>query len=837
MEENILLNIEFNNDYISAAVKNITESRRQIDNLIEANKKLVAQGEKNSSAYVQNEQAIKKLNTEVANNSKVIQANTQANEVNANAIDALKKKNSELLKERNKLDTSTEEGRKKIQELNAEYDKNSKIIADNSTKVEQQRFNIGNYKSALEGAVPGVASFTKAQETAIVAANGFKLALGPVGLIIGAITIALGLLLKSFFGTQEGMDKLSSVTRVFGAILDRITGVLQELGGKVFKQLGDAIKNPIQAFKDLGQAIVDNVIKRFEALALFGPAIKKIFSGDIASGFKDLGNAVIQAGTGIENGIEKIQAAAQSLGDFVDEAVAQGQRLDELQKQIERAEINQIKRSKELELVIKQQKAIVEDITKSFKEREDAALKAQNAQSEALNLELSLLDKRIEKMKLQQSLNDTSREDEKELAELEAKKLELQAKTTEQGIEFSKKIIEIRKAQSDQEIAIAKNTSDLRLELLDDEETKTVEKIKSQISERITALKGTEEQISEQRLLLQELQEQQIQEVRDKYAEDARAKREEELKKQQEFEKGLLDQALIDFQEYTQELINEKKRELLEGKISIEEYNQEISDLELATLETQYLIKEQAGEQDLALQGRITDYKIALGQKEVEAKRIQEEQKINAVKNGLGVIASAFNKQSVAYKVLASAQTLINTYQSAIAAFNSLANIPYVGTVLGAIAAAAATASGLAAVSKINSTQMPKLEEGGMIEIGGRRHSQGGEKVSIGGRQVAEVEGGETMVVLKRGASPLLRSLSSINKLVGGVDFYGDRAPRRHLADGGFVARSAATRVQSDFQIQGFADAIAKVKVYTALTDIQKAESNQNRAIVTSELS
>jgi hypothetical protein len=264
---------------------------------------------------------------------------------------------------------------------------------------------------------------------------------------IGLLVLALSSLISYFTTTQEGIDKITAVTRPLKAIFEALIGVLQNLGGKVFKQLSEAIQNPMQALKDLGNILLENVINRFKAFALIGPAISKLLKGDLAGGFKDLGNAALQAVTGVEDVIGKVTEAGKAIVKVVDEAYAKGKRLDELQKQIERAEINQIVRSKQLELVIKQQKAIVEDLTKSYDERRKAAQTALDAQQELLKGELALLDMRIAKMVLEQSLNDTSREQEKELAELRAKRLEMEAKITEQSIEFSKKLQEIDKAQ------------------------------------------------------------------------------------------------------------------------------------------------------------------------------------------------------------------------------------------------------------------------------------------------------------------------------------------------------------------------------------------------------
>lgn len=59
------------------------------------------------------------------------------------------------------------------------------------------------------------------------------------------------------------------------------------------------------------------------------------------------------------------------------------------------------------------------------------------------------------------------------------------------------------------------------------------------------------------------------------------------------------------------------------------------------------------------------------------------------------------------------AQTLVNTFASAISAFQSMASIPYVGPVLGAAAAAAAIAAGMVQISNIESTTWQGNSNGG----------------------------------------------------------------------------------------------------------------------------
>jgi hypothetical protein len=94
----------------------------------------------------------------------------------------------------------------------------------------------------------------------------------------------------------------------------------------------------------------------------------------------------------------------------------------------------------------------------------------------------------------------------------------------------------------------------------------------------------------------------------------------------------------------------------------------------------------------------------------INEKYAKEEERIEFEKNqtklGLaagffGNMATIFGKQTAVGKAAAIAETTINTYASATAAFKSLAAIPVVGPALGAAAAGAAIAAGIANVREI----------------------------------------------------------------------------------------------------------------------------------------
>ncbi|MFT3908318.1 MAG: hypothetical protein QM737_02745 [Ferruginibacter sp.] len=106
---------------------------------------------------------------------------------------------------------------------------------------------------------------------------------------------------------------------------------------------------------------------------------------------------------------------------------------------------------------------------------------------------------------------------------------------------------------------------------------------------------------------------------------------------------------------------------------------------------------------------QLSEARKAIDKAEVAAKK----ENIQNVSNLLGNLSALVGKQTAAGKAFAIAQTTIDTYQSAMQAYKSLSGIPYVGPILGGIAAASAIALGVAQIKKITSVQVPGGGGGG----------------------------------------------------------------------------------------------------------------------------
>jgi hypothetical protein len=167
---------------------------------------------------------------------------------------------------------------------------------------------------------------------------------------------------------------------------------------------------------------------------------------------------------------------------------------------------------------------------------------------------------------------------------------------------------------------------------------------------------------------------------------------------------------------------------------------------ELIDTDEQAMIDKSITELDINQQ--TIDGKKAQSEAEAEYYRLKREQelleeqelnelKVQAVYNGLsaiGNLARAFagkseKEQEKAFniqKAVNIASTIMDTYQSATAAYKSLAGIPVVGPALGGIAAAAAVAAGLANVQRIRQQQFRSSSAGGGAGGGGATPNIGG---------------------------------------------------------------------------------------------------------------
>lgn len=150
-------------------------------------------------------------------------------------------------------------------------------------------------------------------------------------------------------------------------------------------------------------------------------------------------------------------------------------------------------------------------------------------------------------------------------------------------------------------------------------------------------------------------------------------------------------------------------------------------------------------------------------------------EKTQLVGDAFGQLSSIVGQETAAGKGFAVAKATIDTYTSAVSAYNALVGIPVIGPALAAIAAGAAVASGIATVKKIVAVQVPNAPGGGG-----------------GNLQTTPSGPGERPSAINVSASPIK---AAVGGMVRGPGTETSDSIPAMLSDGEFVVNARSTRL------------------------------------------
>ena len=511
------------------------------------------------------------------------------------SIENLTKANKELREERKKLNLDTESGKKRTAEINALLDKNTSIIKANSSAIEQQRANIGNYRSALDGVHPALGKVGDGLEQGT---QGFKamtmqalrFIATPIGAILAALVAVFGLLKTAISQNAEVLDKFENITNAVGTVLNVI----------------------IARVGKLGEALI--------ALA----------SGNFTEAINKTGEAFSGLSTEIAG------------------AVKQQQLYLELSRELEDSQRALRIEEAKTENVIKQLVVAAKNRNLTFDEQEALIRRA-------LALEEVLVAKRAENAR---------------------KDLVITAARLRSSKEFQQQENENFEQYIDRLLTGGK--------LSDEELDKLVEKIEALEQARGSSL-AFQEKLENSLAAIQEKRAEALRKQNEELEEQARL-REAERRQQQNVDTSTKDPLIGAFE--------------TRAKI-IGDIDKQMND-------------------DLVRRNREAELQMIRDKRRgAEIQEQIERQKFAVAAQFISGISQLVSEDTAEYKVLASAEALINTYLAATAA---LASGSKINPVFGFISAAGAIANGLAAVARINGVQ---FAEGGYTGPGGKYQPAG----------------------------------------------------------------------------------------------------------------
>jgi hypothetical protein len=516
-----------------------------------------------------------------------------------------------------------------------------------------QYFNqISSSFSSMKSGVGGLISQFGLLKTAIAATG------------IGLLVLAVAALIGWFTKTEAGANMLSGAFKAMGAVIDTLMNRLWNIGDTL-KQL---FSNPIEFFKNLGKDIKQAAVEGYDLVQVFD---------DIEDRQRDLD---VQAKRN-ENTIDQLLLQSKNVAKSYQERIALLDKADELTR---KSYDDQLALSKEYLAAVDREVAAAEKQgvlgDELLDKQRDARLKVLDLEGQATDIQEKIANRR------EQIGIKKEKADEKEATTAE-KNAQREAELLQEKIENEKKarlnIMELR--ASDQEKGMQRE----------------IDTINAETKQKIEALVGSNEQLTEQRVLLESIAQRKIQEVKDKYAAEETAKKKAKL---------ATDVADNDLQMITQQnLLNEQ---LMSEQITKQQYvdlsEQNVRNSEQKKLD---IIKKSLGVQSKEYQDQ---YAKILAQDaqfaEAHAKQITQASigTVNTLGNIFGSLASLQEEGSQEAKDLLVAQAIMSTISGSINAYTSTAAIPLIGPALAPIAAAIAFAAGIANVNKIKNAPLPK---------------------------------------------------------------------------------------------------------------------------------
>lgn len=206
-----------------------------------------------------------------------IEIDTGPTEKAAISLKSLMEANKKLREERKLLDITTKEGKAAIDAINQSLDRNDKLIKANSSSLEKQRLNVGNYTKSIQDAIPAMDSMsggaiTAAQGIAAMTKSAVAFIFTPIGAVIGALGLALAALTQYFKGSEEGQDKLGRAMAVGKMLFEQLIVVVEKLGGVV----ADTLEFLFNGFEAAISLIAPGLSVVIDAITETGVAIAKM---------------------------------------------------------------------------------------------------------------------------------------------------------------------------------------------------------------------------------------------------------------------------------------------------------------------------------------------------------------------------------------------------------------------------------------------------------------------------------------------------------------------------------------------------------------------------------
>lgn len=649
------------------AVKNTLELKKELAKLKEEAKKVKEEQGDLSEEYIKYQANIKAVSAEVRTQETLTKNLISSQKAETNTVEQLRKQLAVVSVQWAKVAKAEGENSETAKRLTKQKKELTETLKREEKATGDTTRNVGNYTASIQQALGVTNSFVpavgKAGQAAALLGKAFTLALGPIGLVVAAIGTAVAAVKQFFASSEEGQDAWEMFGNRVSVVFGNISDAFSELGRKILepkKTLRELSEFFSSTFGEYWGGMLDMAKLQFEAFALGIELRMAIFKSAFTDNKEEVAALYLELKKNEEaqkKANARIIKGAKATSDAWDNAKkAVKDFVEENAREIELAD----KYSKIEAANRKKQRANLIEISKLqleiSKQRNIAAQKENFSSIErVMALEKAIeMEKRIASLKVDNAKTE---------AYLAVKRGEFANNTIEANDEIAQKqaaIYDSEREKFEKLISLNSELSGLKKEIKDSE------------------LKAALEEARMLEQLAAEEAEASIQQLKDVAYVDSLLKqksRDEDEKYRAARQIDLQNELVVYEDNLTRKL-----------------------ELQKESLEAQRVLEVEAAERVGADVNLINDkYKKA----ELMLEQKTQEAKLSLSADFAKNIAIIAGEGTAIGKAAAVAETTINTYKSATAAYSALAGIPVVGPALGIAAAAAATVAGFKNVQEI----------------------------------------------------------------------------------------------------------------------------------------
>ena len=206
------------------------------------------------------------------------------------------------------------------------------------------------------------------------AIKGVGVALKAAG--IGLVVALLAKLMEVFSKNQKVLDVFNTAMTALSIAFNDLFGFISNNIGTVTGYFKELFEDPSAKIKELGTAIKDGLVVRFneflEVLGLVGKAFGQLIDGEFSKAFdtiKEAGVQVVDVYTGVDDSLEKI---TETIVKYTTETLKQADAITQTAKAADRAAVQFAMLNAQFLKDAELQRQIRDDETKTFEERIEA---------------------------------------------------------------------------------------------------------------------------------------------------------------------------------------------------------------------------------------------------------------------------------------------------------------------------------------------------------------------------------------------------------------------------------------------------------------------------------